>query len=1000
MMLLRLFLFYFFLPLLCLSRFSHAQTVEALSSEIRQREQAIVALNQALEQAPTPQQAVSQEELSALRLSLDQVKIAAESAQAALQDTDNRLANTQKHCEALNAELQKLANPLTQTPQNGEQGIAAQFAACQESLVALKATQDLQKNLLQLTQRQQGLQERLYQRYNDNWLQHRRENENTLPEAQQALSKQLQTLSAERDRLTAALPFAGDNRHKRLNYHIEIGLLTRQMLIASLQLEFQPLDNHLQELQFADLSSVSLERIQAVKAELQTMSQRFANMQQQIASNMAVIEQQYALYQRQQPEVPSSITARHQKLQESYQQFADTLNNAQAAQALIGQTVDAQYSELSKHYLTNRYPFGTAFAQAAPLSEKIATAVRTFLGQYAVSFKALAQAVQQLSGGEKLRLAGICLVIVALTAWLTSRANRLVRNYRNVKRFSFSTRLILFVFAMSKYNLPYLGLLVMTWAVLRVAKAPALGAQLILLLPIWFLLITIPYFSAHTLSTSDVLTSNTERYRVRRVTTAAAIGSLLLSLVFMAEWILSEKLAIDTFRWVFCLFMLLISFPLWRILQNMLLLLGEEHGEVYTYRIMHLIVQGIPLGVCLFGLVGSLGYLNLAWLMARYLLIALFYTIVWVSFLGLCKDLSLAAKKYALSHTQNSVFWAQDVINPIHSIFRYGSFFLLLYLLAKTYDWDSNVPFVRDLLALLHKPLFSGEADSQFTLKNLILMALILYIIFHFGRWMKSLCYRWVYAKVHDTGMRNSLAVFTQYALVTLGFLLALRIIGLDLTAFTVFAGALGVGIGFGLQTIANNFISGILLLIERPLRGGDIITAGNYTGTVERIGMRTLTLTTFDNESVILPNSDFVTSAFINWSHSDQIVRVVVKFDLSYRHDPHDVEQALMHTLIELGKSEQLIHQKDFECGVFAWAYTERGVTYRVHFYLHMDNHGYALTRHKVIRALWRTCEQRGFEFAYPKMDISQRERSEEFMPNISADEWLKKQQPKKPKI
>lgn len=988
---------YLFPLLLWFSNLSQAQSPEELRTEIARREKLIHTLAQELEQVP---QAVSQEELSALRLNVDQVKIAADAAKIAIQEMETRLLNTQKQCEALNAELQKQANPLTNSVSKGESDTAAQFAACQENVINIGTILTLQKNVQQLIIRQQGLQESLYQRHNELWLQSRRANENTPYAAATALSQQLQKLKSERERLNAALPFIGDDRMRRFNQQIEMALITRQILIVDLQLEFHNIDNRLQELQFADLSSVSLERIHQVKAELSAGEQRLSAMQQQLSNNMAVMEQQYALYQRQQQQIPQGIVERHRQLQEQYQAFSEAIINAQAAQQLIVQGVDSQYAELSKNYITSRYDFVAAFAQPASLGEKLGKALTAFLGQYAVSFQALWQSLQVLSAGEKARLGMICLAIIGLTAWLTSLANHLVRNYRNVKKISFSTRLILFVFGMSKYNLPYIGLLVMTWAVLRVAKVPAPGSQLILLLPIWFLLITIPYFCVHTLSESHLLTSNTERYRVRRVTTAAAIGSLLLALVFMAQWILSEKLIIDSFRWFFCVFTLLISFPLWRILQNMLHFLAEEHGALYTYRIVRLIMQVIPLGFFLFGCVGALGYLNLAWLMARYLLIALCYIIVWVTFLGLCKDISLAAKKYVLSHTNNSVFWAQDVINPIHSIFRYGSFLLLLYLLAETYNWNANIPVFRDLFAILRKPLFSGEEDSQFTLMNLILLAIILYVIIQFGRWMKSLCYRWVYARVHDTGMRNSLAVFTQYALVTLGFLLALRIIGLDLTAFTVFAGALGVGIGFGLQTIANNFISGILLLIERPLRGGDIITAGNYTGTVERIGMRTLTLTTFDNESVILPNSDFVTSAFINWSHSDQIVRVVVKFDLSYRHDPHDVEQALMHTLIELGKSEQLIHQQDFECGVFAWAYTERGVTYRVHFYLHMDNHGYALTRHKVIRALWHTCEQHNFEFAYPKLDIAQRELEEDFMPNISADDWLKKQQPKKPKI
>jgi potassium efflux system protein len=95
--------------------------------------------------------------------------------------------------------------------------------------------------------------------------------------------------------------------------------------------------------------------------------------------------------------------------------------------------------------------------------------------------------------------------------------------------------------------------------------------------------------------------------------------------------------------------------------------------------------------------------------------------------------------------------------------------------------------------------------------------------------------------RIVDLGARHSLSVFTQYAVVVVGLLITLRMLGIDLTTLAIFAGALGVGIGFGLQNIANNLVSGIMLLIERPLRSGDIVNIGNREGLVTRIGMRSL---------------------------------------------------------------------------------------------------------------------------------------------------------------
>ena len=172
------------------------------------------------------------------------------------------------------------------------------------------------------------------------------------------------------------------------------------------------------------------------------------------------------------------------------------------------------------------------------------------------------------------------------------------------------------------------------------------------------------------------------------------------------------------------------------------------------------------------------------------------------------------------------------------------------------------------------------------------------------------------------------------------------------------------------MQTIANNFISGILLLIERPLRNGDIITVGTYEGTVERIGMRSLTITTFDNESVILPNSDFVTSAFKNWSHQDPITRTVLYLDLGYRHDPEHTRQLLLTTLRELAEEGHIVDSNEHDYGVFAYDYSDRGITYRVQYHVHMQNHNRLTSRHLVIERLWQACRMHGIDIAYPKRD------------------------------
>ncbi len=143
-------------------------------------------------------------------------------------------------------------------------------------------------------------------------------------------------------------------------------------------------------------------------------------------------------------------------------------------------------------------------------------------------------------------------------------------------------------------------------------------------------------------------------------------------------------------------------------------------------------------------------------------------------------------------------------------------FLAMVWIIYRLFVVDPTTGF--DLKGWLQKPLFTiGESavNSLNLLGSLVLLVSIVYL----GRWAREVTYSWLYSNIRDLGVRNSLSVFTQYAVVVIGLLIALNIIGINLTSLTVFAGALGVGIGFGLQNIANNFISGLILLAERPVR-------------------------------------------------------------------------------------------------------------------------------------------------------------------------------------
>lgn len=146
-----------------------------------------------------------------------------------------------------------------------------------------------------------------------------------------------------------------------------------------------------------------------------------------------------------------------------------------------------------------------------------------------------------------------------------------------------------------------------------------------------------------------------------------------------------------------------------------------------------------------------------------------------------------------------------------------------------------------------------------------------------------------------NRGLQEVIATLTKYGLITISTIIVLQLWGLDLSSLTILASALGVGIGFGLQDIAKNFGSGLVLVFERPIQVGDFVEVGDFKGTVERIGARSTEIRTLDHVSIIVPNSRFLENEVINWSHHNPVSRLHIPVGVAYHSDPQIVQAALL---------------------------------------------------------------------------------------------------------
>ncbi len=264
---------------------------------------------------------------------------------------------------------------------------------------------------------------------------------------------------------------------------------------------------------------------------------------------------------------------------------------------------------------------------------------------------------------------------------------------------------------------------------------------------------------------------------------------------------------------------------------------------------------------------------------------------------------------------------------------------------------------------------FTNEINigsTSFSLWNIVIFFLVIWLSILISKMIRILLEQDVLNKLSlAKGVPHTIAMMVRYSIITIGVLLAISAAGMRIDNLTVLLGAFGVGIGFGLQNIFNNIVSGFILLFERPIQIGDTIEVGELIGSVKSIGIRSSNVRTFDGAEVIVPNGQLISNEVVNWTLSDQRRRIEIIAGVAYGSDPHKVKELLLKVLEE---HPDVI--SDPAPYVYFNALGESSLDFRLLFWTSYSGEWIRI-RSEVMFKIHDILQEEGISIPFPQMDL-----------------------------
>lgn len=295
-----------------------------------------------------------------------------------------------------------------------------------------------------------------------------------------------------------------------------------------------------------------------------------------------------------------------------------------------------------------------------------------------------------------------------------------------------------------------------------------------------------------------------------------------------------------------------------------------------------------------------------------------------------------------------------------HKIEHYVSISLWIVFVLYLLDW---LPIAREILDAISLSLGEVRISLLGIIKFLIVSAILILASLAAARFIEGRLSR---SKALDSDVLVGIIKVIRYGLVGIAILVALSIAGFNMTTLSVIGGGLGIGIGFGLQKVTGNLISGFLILFDRSIRPGDVISIGESYGRVEKMAARYLVVRDRNGVDSLIPNEEMITTRVINWSYGDRQVRLKLPVQISYSDDP----SLAMQLLLDASHSNERIID-DPAPTVNLMSFGEHGINLEMRVWIDDPEHGVNNVRSDIYLAIWNAFKAHGITIPFPQRDI-----------------------------